>query len=100
MVASLVRGHVILININISRYDWATVIKFGKWYTRWKVDHKPHRVRKNSITLRGRAGTLSGFPCDFRFLESYVLVFFHQCFRQSTFTCSKSTIDTLEQDVK
>ena len=44
MVTSLVRGHVILINLNISRYDWATVIKFGKWYTRWKVDHKPHRV--------------------------------------------------------
>ena len=54
----------------------------------------------NSIVLFRRVGTLSGFPYDFRFFGSYVLVFLHQYARQSTFTCSKSTIDTLDQGIK
>ena len=100
MVTSLVSGHVILINLIISRYDWAAVIKSGKWYTRSKVEHKPHEVSAELCCLMSQSKTLSDFPCDFRFLESYVLVFFPQCVRQSTFTCSKSATDTIEQGVK
>ena len=59
----------IVINLIISTYDWATVIKLVSGYTRCKVDLKPHSFSRFYVIFKGHSfqGTrLSGCVFEMR----------------------------------